>query len=351
VSTIDRLRQFFAKRRAESQTEKEGLAKTVVGQTEHWPAMRRTISPGVRVLLVDDSATIVIMLRKMLQPHKIETIEAADAESALRLVAEKKPDLIFLDIILPGMSGFEALRHLRRHRLTADIPVIMMSGNEQAAEQFYAQKIGADDFMKKPFSREEVLHRVERLLDAGGVPRRAGQPPAGIPEPAAVPNKVAVPAASPMTPAIIATAVLPGQPLAPAIPPVVAAPVAPAPRAPAAAEFMVDLDEPEAVETDTDAAWQFAQVGDPPRATPASAAEVRLATGPAPAERKAENPVDKPVDPAASLWMTQAGAFSGAGPFGGVSLSSVQIRIDFGDTPVAPAAPVKDKDDPDPRAG
>ena len=59
----------------------------------------------------------------------------------------------------------------------------------------------------------------------------------------------------------------------------------------------------------------------------------------------------KPVDPAASLWMTQAGAFSGAGPFGGVSLSSVQIRIDFGDTPVAPAAPVKDKDDPDPRAG
>ena len=111
-----------------------------------------------------------------------------------------------------------------------------------------------------------------------------------------------------MTPAIVATAILPGQPLAPAIPPVAAAPAAPVPRASAAPEFMVDLDEPEATEPGTDAAWQFAQVGDPPRATPVGSAEVRLATGPAPVERKAENPVEKPVDPAATLWMTQAGA-------------------------------------------
>jgi twitching motility two-component system response regulator PilH len=61
------------------------------------------------------------------------------------------------------MNGFAALRTLRRNPKTQTIPIIMMSGNEQATEQFWAEKIGADDFMKKPFSRAEVLTRVERL--------------------------------------------------------------------------------------------------------------------------------------------------------------------------------------------
>lgn len=70
------------------------------------------------------------------------------------------------------MDGFAALRQLRRDPETRDIPIIMISGNEQAAQQFYASRIGADDFMKKPFSREEVLARIEQLLDEHAVPRR-----------------------------------------------------------------------------------------------------------------------------------------------------------------------------------
>jgi len=80
--------------------------------------------------------------------------------------------MIFLDIVLPGMNGFAALRLLRRDEQTRDIPIVMISGNEQATEQFYAQRIGADDFMKKPFSRAEVFARIERLLDADRVPKR-----------------------------------------------------------------------------------------------------------------------------------------------------------------------------------
>jgi twitching motility two-component system response regulator PilH len=99
----------------------------------------------------------------MLEQEGYAPIEALNAEEGIKLAVDEQPQLIFLDIVLPGMNGFAALRTLRRNPKTQTIPIIMMSGNEQATEQFWAEKIGADDFMKKPFSRAEVLTRVERL--------------------------------------------------------------------------------------------------------------------------------------------------------------------------------------------
>lgn len=128
---------------------------------------------GMRVLVVDDSSTIVVVLRRMLEQNGYVVLEAEDAEKGVAIALSERPDLIFLDIVLPGMSGFAALRQLRRDLATRQIPIIMMSGNEQATEQFYAQRIGADDFMKKPFSRAEVFARIERLLDDSLLPRRA----------------------------------------------------------------------------------------------------------------------------------------------------------------------------------
>jgi twitching motility two-component system response regulator PilH len=117
-----------------------------------------------RVLVIDDSSTVVVMLKRILEQAGYRTLEAYDAETGIEIARAELPDLVFLDIVLPNMNGFAALRNLRREPRTARVPVIMMSGNEQATEQFYAQKIGADDFMKKPFSRPEVLARVERVL-------------------------------------------------------------------------------------------------------------------------------------------------------------------------------------------
>ena len=130
-----------------------------------------------RFLIVDDSTTVVALLRRMLRQNHFQTLEAGDAEQGVELARTHKPDLIFLDIVLPGMSGFEALRRLRRDPLTRAIPIIMISGNVQATEQFYLQRIGADDFMKKPFSRAEVFGRIERLLGEDRVPRRLGSAP------------------------------------------------------------------------------------------------------------------------------------------------------------------------------
>ena len=125
-----------------------------------------------RVLIVDDSPTVVFALKKILRSAGFITLEALDAETGVAIALDENPDLIFLDIILPGINGFAALRSLRRDPLTQHIPVIMISGNEQATELFFGSRIGADDFMKKPFSRFEVFARIERLLDADMVPRR-----------------------------------------------------------------------------------------------------------------------------------------------------------------------------------
>lgn len=132
---------------------------------------RLPVAGGVRVLVVDDSPTIVLMLGRMLEQNNYEVLEAGDAETGMEIARNSLPHLIFLDIVLPGMNGFEALRRLRRDPLTRTIPVIMISGNELATEQFYAQRIGADDFMKKPFSRSEVFLRIENLLGPDRVPK------------------------------------------------------------------------------------------------------------------------------------------------------------------------------------
>jgi twitching motility two-component system response regulator PilH len=146
-------------------------------QPRSWEPERRSkprvnARDGTRVLIIDDSKTVVMAIKKYLRSVGYETIEAFDAETGLSLISEQAPELIFLDIMLPGMNGFAALRTIRRDPLTRDIPVIMMSGNEQAMEHFFGSRIGADDFMKKPFSREEVFFRIERLLDNDFVPRR-----------------------------------------------------------------------------------------------------------------------------------------------------------------------------------
>ncbi len=132
---------------------------------------RPPAAEGVRVLVVDDSPTIVLMLSRMLEQNGYEVSEAGDAESGMEIARTIMPHLIFLDIVLPGMNGFEALRRLRREPAMRTIPVIMISGNELATEQFYAQRIGADDFMKKPFSRSEVFLRIEKLLGPDRVPK------------------------------------------------------------------------------------------------------------------------------------------------------------------------------------
>ncbi|MCX7673703.1 MAG: response regulator [Thiobacillaceae bacterium] len=127
---------------------------------------------GTRFLIIDDSPTIGLALRKMLGSVGYQTLIAPNVEEGLEMARSELPDLVFLDIVLPGMNGFAALRALRRDSRTRDIPVILMSGDEEAINQFYASALRADAFMRKPFTRSELFGHIERLLDAQRTPRR-----------------------------------------------------------------------------------------------------------------------------------------------------------------------------------
>ncbi len=156
-------------------TEPEALAPVpleLASPPERRQSPRKNARKGTKALIIDDSPTVVAVLRRALRSAGCDTREALDAEQGLELIDKDAPDLIFLDIVLPGMNGFNALRMIRKNPAYQHIPVIMISGNETAIEQFYVHRIGADDFMKKPFSRFEIFARVESLLDDDMVPRR-----------------------------------------------------------------------------------------------------------------------------------------------------------------------------------
>lgn len=144
-----------------------------VESSERRKVSRLRARSGTQVLIIDDSQTVVVALSRMLKQNHYDTLHAYDAEAGLSLARARRPHLIFLDIVLPGMNGFNALRALRRDTTTQNIPVIMISGNDQAVEQFYAERIGADDFMHKPFNRIEVFSRIDRLIGPDLVPRRS----------------------------------------------------------------------------------------------------------------------------------------------------------------------------------
>ncbi len=135
---------------------------------------------GTRILVIDDSKTVLAVFTKYFAAMGYVVHEALDAESGLELARDQVPQLIFRDIILPGMDGFAALRQIRRDPATRDIPVILISGNEHAAGQFYASRIGADDFMKKPFTRQDAFQRIEGLLDDRLIPRHTRRPLPGM---------------------------------------------------------------------------------------------------------------------------------------------------------------------------
>ncbi len=137
-------------------------------------AVRANPRAGTRVLIIDESFALISGLRRLMRQNKLEPIEAVGGERGLELAFSMAPELIFLAVAMPGLSGFNTLRALRRDPRTRDVPVIMMSTNAQATEASYVQRMGADDFMVKPFSRADVFLRIEKLLDGDRIPRRAG---------------------------------------------------------------------------------------------------------------------------------------------------------------------------------
>lgn len=114
-----------------------------------------------RILLVDDERAIVESLRYALEKEGYDVLEAAEGGEALELARRTAPDLVLLDIMLPGMSGFEICRVLRQE---STVPILMLTARSDEPDRVVGLDLGADDYITKPFSLREVLARVRAAL-------------------------------------------------------------------------------------------------------------------------------------------------------------------------------------------
>jgi DNA-binding response OmpR family regulator len=118
-------------------------------------------NPSARILVVDDEKTLRDTLEYNLKREGYTVLAASDGPQAVRLAAEERPDLVILDIMLPGMSGFDVVRAVRRH---ATMPILMLSAREEEIDKVLGLELGADDYLTKPFSLRELLARVRAML-------------------------------------------------------------------------------------------------------------------------------------------------------------------------------------------
>ncbi len=133
-------------------------------QRERRARPRRDIPQGASILIVDDSRTIQFTLKKMLEQGGYTILLADDGTQAIDMAKQHDPDLILMDVIMPGINGFRATRLLNNDEQTAGIPIIMMSSDEQAMQEFWVNKIGAKDFLNKPFVRAQLFQKIEKFL-------------------------------------------------------------------------------------------------------------------------------------------------------------------------------------------
>jgi two-component system phosphate regulon response regulator PhoB len=117
-----------------------------------------------RVLVVDDEAAIRDMIQFALQRAQMKVETAADAHEALLRISENRPDIILMDWMMPGVSGVELTRRLRKDAYTEDIPIIMLTARVTEDDKVTGLEAGTDDYVVKPFSPRELLARIRAVL-------------------------------------------------------------------------------------------------------------------------------------------------------------------------------------------
>ena len=118
----------------------------------------------MKILVVDDNRENIELVRDILEVAGHDVIEALDGAKAIAITPEEKPDLIVLDVNMPGMNGFEVCKHLKADETTNHIPIIMLTAQSDVESRVEGLSAGADDYLAKPFSPRELIARVDRSL-------------------------------------------------------------------------------------------------------------------------------------------------------------------------------------------
>ena len=122
------------------------------------------VSEPSRILAVDDNKQNLALLERALTSAHYEVVTAEDGPTALKLIGSAEPDLVLLDVMMPGMSGYEVCQRIRADDATCLLPVVMLTSLTDVADRIRGIAAGADDFLSKPVNREELLTRVKSLL-------------------------------------------------------------------------------------------------------------------------------------------------------------------------------------------
>ena len=119
--------------------------------------------PVHKVLVVDDSKTELMVLTKMLEKNGMSVKTAENADEAFRRLAQEKPDLILMDVVMPGKNGFQVTRAISRDPQYVDVPIIMCTSKTQETDRVWGMRQGARDYITKPVDAGELMAKIKAL--------------------------------------------------------------------------------------------------------------------------------------------------------------------------------------------
>jgi twitching motility two-component system response regulator PilG len=120
---------------------------------------------GITIMVIDDSKTIRRTAETLLRKEGFEVIVATDGFEALSLVADNKPDLIFLDVMMPRLDGYQTCALIKHHRVFRHTPVVMLSSKDGLFDRARGRVVGSDHYITKPFTRDELLAVINQLCN------------------------------------------------------------------------------------------------------------------------------------------------------------------------------------------
>lgn len=115
------------------------------------------------ILIVDDSATETQVMRGLLEKGGFDVITADDGETGLSAATESRPDAILMDVVMPGVNGFQAARRLNRNPDTKDIPLVFVTSKDQPTDKVWGMRQGAVGYITKPFDGDELLAKIREV--------------------------------------------------------------------------------------------------------------------------------------------------------------------------------------------
>ena len=120
-----------------------------------------------RILIVDDSPTEMFRFREILSKHGYEVLEATNGADGVTLAQAELPDLVLMDVVMPGVNGFQATRQISRGAVTKHIPIVIVSTKDQDTDRVWGKRQGACDYLTKPIDETQLINVIKQYLSAG----------------------------------------------------------------------------------------------------------------------------------------------------------------------------------------